>query len=101
MVLEQRSQGATFRDQRSTPRWKQARMTIASLVLHSARTTLFKVSSSGGSVMKAFIVAVICAAALGVGASYVLHLQQETVDVAFSTNGARVGDSGHNLVGMN
>jgi len=51
--------------------------------------------------MKAFIAAVICAAAIGVGASYVLHLQQETVDVAFSTSGARVGDPGHNLVEVN
>ena len=51
--------------------------------------------------MKAFIAAVICAAAIGVGASYVLRMQQETVDVAFSTRGARVGDPGHNLVGIN
>jgi hypothetical protein len=51
--------------------------------------------------MKAFIAAVICAAAIGVGASYVLRTQQETVDVAFSTSSARVGDPGHNLVGMN
>jgi hypothetical protein len=51
--------------------------------------------------MKAFIAAVICAAAIGVGASYALHMQQKTVDVAFSTSGARVGDPGHNLVGMN
>jgi hypothetical protein len=56
---------------------------------------------SGGTIMKAFIAAVICAVAIGVGASYVLHTQQETVDVAFSTSGARVGDPGHNLVGMN
>ena len=62
---------------------------------------LVEVSSSGGSVMKAFIAAVICAAAIGVGAFYVLHTQQETVDVAFSTSGARVGDPGHNLVGTN
>jgi hypothetical protein len=51
--------------------------------------------------MKAFIAAVICAAAMGVGASFVLHMQQETVDVAFSTSEARVGDPGYNLVGMN
>jgi hypothetical protein len=42
--------------------------------------------------MKAFVAAVICAVAIGVGASYVLHTKQETVDVAFSTSGARVGD---------
>jgi len=51
--------------------------------------------------MKAFIAAVICAAAMGVGAFYVLHTQQKTVDVAFSTSGTRVGDPGYNLVGMN
>ena len=38
--------------------------------------------------MRAFIAAVICAAAVGVGASYVLHTQQETVDVAFSSSSA-------------
>ena len=51
--------------------------------------------------MKAFIAAVICAAAIGLGASYVLRTQQETVDVAFATSGVRVGVPGHNLVGMN
>ena len=51
--------------------------------------------------MRAFIVAVICAAAVGVGASYLLQLQQKTVAVAFSTSGARVGDPGHNLIGVN
>ena len=51
--------------------------------------------------MRAFIAAVICAAAVGVGASYVLHTQQETVDVAFSSSSARVGDPGHNLIGIN
>ena len=51
--------------------------------------------------MKAFIAAVICATAIGVGGFYVLHTQQDTVDVAYSTSGARVGDPGHNLVGMN
>ena len=48
--------------------------------------------------MKAFILAVICAAAIGVAAAYILRSQQETVDVAFSTNGARVGNPGHNLI---
>lgn len=51
--------------------------------------------------MKAFIVAVICAAVIGVAASYILHTQQQTADVAFSTSSARVGDPGHNLVGTN
>jgi hypothetical protein len=51
--------------------------------------------------MKAFIAAVICAAVIGFGASYILLTQQQTADVAFSTQGARVGDPGHNLIGMN
>ena len=52
--------------------------------------------------MRAFIAAVICAAAVGVlGASYVLPTQQETVDVAFSSSSARVGDPGHKLIGIN
>lgn len=50
--------------------------------------------------MRAFIAAIICAAATGAGAAYILHVQQETVDVAFSTSSARVGDPGNNLVGM-
>ena len=50
--------------------------------------------------MKAFFAAVICAAAIEVGASYVLRTQQQTVDLAFSTSNARVGDPGHNLVGI-
>ena len=48
--------------------------------------------------MKAFIAAVICAAAIGLVASYAVLTQQRSVDVAFSTQGARVGDPGHNLV---
>lgn len=48
--------------------------------------------------MKAFIAAVLCAAAIGVAAVYVLGTQQETVDVAFSTSGTRVGNPGHNLI---
>ena len=51
--------------------------------------------------MRAFIAAVICAAAVGVGGYYVLHTQQETVDVAFSSSSARVGDPGYNLIEMN
>jgi hypothetical protein len=51
--------------------------------------------------MKAFVAAVICAAAIGFGASSILNTLQQTADVAFSTQGARVGDPGHNLVGMN
>jgi hypothetical protein len=51
--------------------------------------------------MKAFFAAVICAAAAGIGGFYALQTQQETVDVAFATSGARVGDPGDNLVGTN
>jgi hypothetical protein len=50
--------------------------------------------------MRVFIAAVVCAAAIGVGAAYVLQLQQKTVDVAFSSSSARVGEPGTNLVGM-
>ena len=51
--------------------------------------------------MRSFIVAIVCSAAIGFGASYLLHMQQETVDVAFSSSGTRVGDPGHNLVRIN
>lgn len=51
--------------------------------------------------MRAFIAAVICAAAVGVASSYVLKFQQETVAVAYSSSGARVGDPGHNLIEVN
>ncbi len=51
--------------------------------------------------MRSFIAAIVCSAAIGVGASYLLHTQQETVDVAFSTISVRVGDPGHNLVRIN
>ena len=51
--------------------------------------------------MRSFIAAIVCSAAIAVGASYLLHIQQETVDVAFSTIGVRVGDPGHNLVRIN
>ena len=49
--------------------------------------------------MRAFATAVICAAAIGIAAFYFLHMQQETVAVAFSSSSAHVGDPGHNLVG--
>lgn len=52
--------------------------------------------------MRVFILAVVCAAAIAIGASYVLQLQQQTVAVAFSSrSGAHVGNPGHNLVGTN
>ena len=62
---------------------------------------LVEISSSGENIMKAFIAALICAAAIGVVASYALHTQQETVDVAFATSSVRVGNPGHNLIGVN
>ncbi len=51
--------------------------------------------------MKAFISAVIVAVVLAVGASYLLNTQQKTAAQAFATSGARVGDPGTNLVGVN
>ena len=51
--------------------------------------------------MKAFVSAVIVAAILSAGAAYVLGTQQKTAAQAFATSGARVGDPGHNLVGVN
>jgi hypothetical protein len=51
--------------------------------------------------MKAFLLAVVVAVALGAGAALVLSRSQETAYEAFATSGARVGDPGHNLVGPN
>ncbi|MEY3553780.1 MAG: hypothetical protein RL735_2128 [Pseudomonadota bacterium] len=51
--------------------------------------------------MKAFLSAVIVSVGLAVLAAYVLNTQQQSADKAFSTSSARVGDPGHNLVGMN
>jgi hypothetical protein len=51
--------------------------------------------------MKAFISAVIVAAALAVGASYLLATQQRSSATAFTTSSARVGDPGENLIGVN
>lgn len=51
--------------------------------------------------MKVSIAAVIVAGIIGIGASYVLHAQQHTVDVEFSSSRARIGDPDHNLTGMN
>ncbi len=51
--------------------------------------------------MRVFIAAVICAAGVGAASSYVLHLQQKTVAVSFSSSGARVGDPGRNLIETN
>ncbi len=50
--------------------------------------------------MKAFLVSVIFAAALAVGADMVLNAQfQAPVSSAFATEGSRVGDPGSNLIG--
>ncbi len=51
--------------------------------------------------MKAFLTSVIVAVAVAAGAAYVLDTQQKTAAQAFVTDGARVGDPGHNLVGVN
>ncbi len=51
--------------------------------------------------MKAFLSAVIVAVILSAGAAYVLNTKQQSSAQAFSTSGARVGDPGHNLVGVN
>jgi hypothetical protein len=53
--------------------------------------------------MKAFIAALICAAVIAVGGSYVLQTLQRTTDVAFASGSStRVGpDAGHNLIGRN
>ncbi|MEO6779904.1 MAG: hypothetical protein ABI407_02620 [Bradyrhizobium sp.] len=49
--------------------------------------------------MKAFVAALICVVVIAVGGAYVLNTQQRTVSEAFSTDGARVGNPGHNLIG--
>ncbi|MDR7037933.1 MULTISPECIES: hypothetical protein [Methylobacterium] len=49
--------------------------------------------------MKAFAVAVICAVAIGIAASYILSSSQRFAWQAFSTSSARVSQPGTNLVG--
>lgn len=49
--------------------------------------------------MKAFVVAVLFAAIAAVGMSYLLNTFQRPTHVVFTTEGARVGDPGRNLVG--
>ena len=49
--------------------------------------------------MKAIAVAVICAVALGIAASYVLATSQRFAWQAFSTTSTRVSQPGTNLVG--
>jgi len=51
--------------------------------------------------MKAFLSAVIVSAVIAVGAAYALNTKQQSSAQAFSTSGVRVGDPGHNLVGLN
>lgn len=51
--------------------------------------------------MKAFLVAVVVAVALGVVAGVLLSSENLTAYEAYSTSGARVSDPGHNLVGEN
>ena len=51
--------------------------------------------------MKAFIAAVLVAALTATAASFILASQQTSASKAFTTAGARVGDPGHNLIGVN
>ena len=55
--------------------------------------------SSWGSVMKVFLVALVFAAVVAVGTAVFLGGIQQSSSVAFTTDGARVSDPGHNLVG--
>jgi hypothetical protein len=51
--------------------------------------------------MKAFLAAVVLAIVVAYGASMVLHDTWQTPShAAFTTEGARVGDPGHNLIGF-
>ncbi|MFN3686346.1 hypothetical protein [Salinarimonas sp.] len=50
--------------------------------------------------MKAFIAAIAVATIAAFGAAYLLETSwQSTAATSFATEGARVGDPGHNLVG--
>ncbi len=49
--------------------------------------------------MKAFAAAVVFAILAAVVAQAALNTQQKAAWTAFTTDGARVGDPGHNLVG--
>jgi hypothetical protein len=51
--------------------------------------------------MKAFVVAVMAAAALAVLAAIALNVAQRPAYRVFATEGTRVGDPGENLVGQN
>jgi hypothetical protein len=55
----------------------------------------------GAIFMNAFLAAVIVAVAVAAGSYFVLNTQQKTVAQAFATDGARVGNPGSNLIGMN
>jgi hypothetical protein len=49
--------------------------------------------------MKIFLAALLFAAIVAVGVSILLNTIQTPSYVAFTTDGVRVGDPGHNLVG--
>jgi hypothetical protein len=49
--------------------------------------------------MKVMLMSVIAALVLGAGAAYLLNVEQRSAYQAFRTEGARVDDPGHNLVG--
>jgi hypothetical protein len=49
--------------------------------------------------MKVFLAALLFAAIVAVGVSILLNTIQQPSYVAFTTDGVRVGDPGHNLIG--
>jgi len=49
--------------------------------------------------MRAFLSGVVVAIVLAIGAMYSLNSAWEPADKAYVTSGARVTDTGHNLVG--
>jgi len=49
--------------------------------------------------MKVFLAALLFAAIVAVGVSILLNAIQQPSYVAFTTDGVRVGDPGHNLIG--
>jgi len=49
--------------------------------------------------MKVFLAALLFAAIVAFGMSVLLSIIQQPSSVAFTTDGVRIGDPGHNLVG--
>jgi hypothetical protein len=63
----------------------------------SAKSSETWLSETGA--VKVFLASLVIAIALGVGAAFVLGSTQKLAFQAYSTQSARVGDPGHNLVG--